>query len=191
LDPGGKSLGVLGLEPGVPGLSPSFCLRDGVERELELRLDGGLSLSIPSGLLSRGRPLPLSRWSPFICPGRGPSSSPPTSTTRSPSDLSPESDSCPDFLRSESVFSLLAAISSLGVEDLIGLLAEMPGDLARGSLGSRPKLWESFLSDLLKTDKRSIWLEVVEADGPTCWQGRLSCCASACPPWQPGRAFRP
>ena len=56
---------------------------------------------------------------------------------------------CPDFLKSESVFSLLAATSSLGVDDLIGLLAEIPGDLARGSLGSRPKLCESFLSDLL------------------------------------------
>ena len=61
LDPGGRSLGVLGLDPGVPGLSPSFCFREGVERELELRLDGGLSLSILSGLLSPGRPLPLSR----------------------------------------------------------------------------------------------------------------------------------
>ena len=37
---------------------------------------------------------------------------------------------CPDFLWSESVLSLLAAISSLGVDDLMGLLAEIPGDLA-------------------------------------------------------------
>lgn len=161
MEPGGKSLGVLGLEPGVPGLSPSLAFREGVERELELRLDGGLSLSILSGLLSPGSPLPLSRWSPFICPGRGPSSSPPTSTTRSPSDLSPESDSWPDFLKSESVFSLLAAISSLGVDDLIGLLAEMPGDLALGSLGSpRPKLCESFLSDLLAGDAELLCLSL-------------------------------
>lgn len=184
---------MLGLEPGVPGLSPSFCFRDGVERELELRLEGGLSLSILSGLLSPGRPLPLSRWSPFICPGRGPSSSPPTSTTRSPSDLSPESDSCPDFLRSESVFSLLAATSSLGVDDLIGLLAEIPGDLARGSLGSRPKLCESFLSDLLAGEAELLCLSLSSMAANPGFSSLISCplCAMSCWMEVGGRPGRP
>merc|ERR1719319_1119978 len=93
--PPGRSLGVLGLELGVPGLSPSFCLRLGVLRLLLLRLLGGR----PS---PRRSPLPLCS-PPLAREPLGPSSSPPTSTTRSPSLLSPPSDSWPDLRRS-SVF---------------------------------------------------------------------------------------
>lgn len=95
-------LGVVGLlvgPDGVPGLPPSpadppppsLFLADGVEREDEERLDGGLRsppLDPP--------PLPvLSLCSPLMAMGcRGGSSSLPTSTTRSVSLLSPPSDSC-------------------------------------------------------------------------------------------------
>lgn len=109
------------MDPGVPGLSPSFCFSEGVDRELLLRFDGGLSLLSLSPLW----------FSPPFTIDLGPSSSPPTSTTKSPSDLSPESDSCPDFLRSSlSVFSRLADMSSLGVDERMGERAEM-GDRAR------------------------------------------------------------
>ena len=104
---------------GVPGLSASLFLREGVDLELELMLLGGLSLSC----------LPLAWWSPFIWPDLSPASSPPTSTTRSPSLLSPESLSCPDLRRSDSIFIFLAAISSLGVEERGGDLTDIPGDL--------------------------------------------------------------
>ena len=121
--PPGKSLGVLGLEPGVPGLSPSFCFSDGVLLLLLLRLLGGRSRSLCLSL----SPLACSPLVRFL----GPSSSPPTSTTRSPSLLSPESDSWPLFLRSlPSVLSRLADISSFGVDERIGERAEM-GERAR------------------------------------------------------------
>lgn len=114
-------MGVAGFIPGVPGFSrgpPSLCLSDGVDLEEEDRLEGGRSLSLLSAPLSpMGGP-----WFPFICRSPVPSSFP-TSTTRSPSDLSPLSDSCPDFRRSFSILILLAAFSSFGVDAL------MPGDL--------------------------------------------------------------
>ena len=43
---------------------------------------------------------------------------------------------CPDLRSSDSSFSFFAAISSLGVDDLMGDLAEMPGDLGLCSLES-------------------------------------------------------
>ncbi len=88
----GCPLGVVGLLPGVPGFSPdpnpSLCLRDGVDLEDEDMLDGGRSAR-------RSGPDPvLSRCSPFNpIEGLGGSSSLPTSTTRSPSLLSPASSS--------------------------------------------------------------------------------------------------
>ena len=89
--PFGWPLGVVGLLPGVPGLSPaklSLCLRDGVDLDDEDMFDGGRSLR----LRSVADPT-LSRCSPFKPIGRGGSSSLPTSTTRSPSLLSPASSS--------------------------------------------------------------------------------------------------
>lgn len=103
-------------------MSPSFCFRLGVDLELLLRLLGGRPS--PRAL----SPFPFACSPPFTM-DRGPSSSPPTSTTRSPSDLSPESDSCPDFRRS-SVFRRLADMSSFGVDERIGLRAEI-GDRGR------------------------------------------------------------
>ena len=136
--PPGRSFGVLGLELGVPGLSLSFCFRLGVDLELLLRLLGGLPS--PRAL----SPLPLACSPPFTIE-RGPSSSPPTSTTRSPSDLSPESDSCPDFRRS-SVFRRFADISSFGVDERMGLRAEI-GDRGRWFMSLGPSrgslLWRA------------------------------------------------
>ena len=95
-------------------------------------------------------------------------SSPPTSTTRSPSDLSPESDSCPDFRRS-SVFRRLADISSFGVDERIGLRAEI-GDRGRWfrSLGpSRGSLlWRGEYFEL-REEMMRWWLVV------TCLLGSL------------------
>ena len=108
--PGGCPFGVVGLLPGVPGFSPSlwppspFGLRDGVDRDEEDMLEGGLSpvgrrspTGWPGGPEEEGpfstelrcSPLPLlrpDRLAEF-------SSSLPTSTTRSPSLFSPPSDS--------------------------------------------------------------------------------------------------
>lgn len=97
---GGCPLGVVGLllPEGVPGLPSgplpfaplsSLFLADGVEREEELKLDGGRR-SPPDD----PPPPVLSRWSPLMAMGGlGGSSSLPTSTTRSPSLFSPPSDS--------------------------------------------------------------------------------------------------
>ena len=83
------------LPEGVPGLPsaplapPSLFLADGVERDEELKLDGGRR-SPPD----EPPPPVLSRWSPLMAMGGlGGSSSLPTSTTRSPSLFSPPSDS--------------------------------------------------------------------------------------------------
>ena len=95
----------MGLLPGVPGFSLpapgrgpfSLGFNDGVDLEEEDRLDGGRSLLSEtdprSPVLPPSLPL-LSRCSPFNAMGLGVwSSSFPTSTTRSPSLLSPLSDS--------------------------------------------------------------------------------------------------
>ena len=163
----------------MPGLSPSFCFRLGVDLELLLRLLGGRPS--PRAL----SPFPFACSPPFTM-DRGPSSSPPTSTTRSPSDLSPESDSCPDFRRS-SVFRRLADISSFGVDERIGLRAEI-GDRGRWfkSLGpSRGSLlWRGEYFEL-REEMMWWWLMV------TCSLGSLRSCASVGPPWPGDLASHP
>ena len=77
----GCPLGVVGLLPGVPGLSPapgkgpfSFGFKDGVERDEEERLEGGRSLLSDTDPLSPVLPpsLPLlSRCSPLSAIGLG------------------------------------------------------------------------------------------------------------------------
>ena len=160
-------------------MSPSFCFRLGVDLELLLRLLGGRPS--PRAL----SPFPFACSPPFTM-DRGPSSSPPTSTTRSPSDLSPESDSCPDFRRS-SVFRRLADISSFGVDERIGLRAEI-GDRGRWfkSLGpSRGSLlWRGEYFEL-REEMMWWWLMV------TCSLGSLRSCASVGPPWPEDLASRP
>ena len=85
---------MVGLLPGVPGLSlgPSLFFREGVDLDEEDMFDGG-RLAFPP-------PAEDGPFSTRCSPLTGPelflgteSSSPPTSTTRSPSLFSPPSDS--------------------------------------------------------------------------------------------------